>query len=191
MRHGLSPQRQAEGCSGGRPTDQECLYFLLLCFRSWSCSRKPVAPPLNFVCISLFLDVWIKNRIQARFECAEIYFILGFHTVLDYDPPSTPSSMQGAGLHVQYRKFKQFPPRFCLLFLEVGGLEEMDVICPACIKETGGSTAHHLQNIHIIYLSTHSKDTYWSHYVASIMLGAAMLTKMALYPSLNRIQRRS
>ena len=60
------------------------------------------------------------------------------------------------GLEVQYRKFKQFPPRFCLLFLEVGGLEEMDVICPACIKETGGSTAHHLQNIHIIYLSTHS-----------------------------------
>lgn len=72
MRHGLSPQRQAEGCSGGQLTDQECLYFLLLCFRPWSCSRKPVAPPLNFVCISLFLDVWIKNRIQARFECAEI-----------------------------------------------------------------------------------------------------------------------
>ena len=58
----------------------------------------------------------------------------------------------------------------------------MDVICPACIRETGGSTAHHLQNIQIICLSAHSKDTYCSHYVASTMLGAAMLTKMAFPP---------
>ena len=45
---------------------------LLLCFRTWSYCRKPVGPPLNFVYISLFLELWIKNRIQARLECVQI-----------------------------------------------------------------------------------------------------------------------
>lgn len=157
MRHRLNLGWWAEGCcSGGQLPDQEDLCFLLLGFRMWSCSRNPVAPPRSFVYISLFLELWIKNRIQVRLEYVQIsslVFILSWIMIL----PPLPLLCSEKDRICSTKNLGN-PPSVLSMLSGARGWEEMDVVCPGCMKEKASCNAQHLQNTHIIYSSTHPKD---------------------------------
>lgn len=74
VRRVLSPCWQAESCcSWGRLADQECLCFLLLCFRTWSCSMKPVISSLYFMYISLFFGALDQTEFRLALNVCRFH----------------------------------------------------------------------------------------------------------------------